>query len=101
ITNPLSSEIVLPAGSPLKLPLKGGFVYASPSNRGLWPTDNHNFAPRVGFAYKITDKLVMRGGFGIFYMPAQALITFDSPGQSEGFSSSTSWNATSNGFVPV
>lgn len=27
----------------------------------------HNFAPRVGFAYKITNKLVMRGGAGEYF----------------------------------
>ena len=26
-----------------------------------------NFAPRVGFAYEVTPKLVTRGGFGMFY----------------------------------
>ncbi len=29
--------------------------------------DTNNFAPRVGFAYAITDKLVVRGGYGLFY----------------------------------
>ena len=35
--------------------------------RGLVPTDKNNFAPRIGFAYKATDRLVVRGGYGIFY----------------------------------
>jgi len=26
-----------------------------------------NFSPRFGYAYKLTDKIVMRGGYGIFY----------------------------------
>lgn len=29
--------------------------------------DFNNFAPRVGFAYSVTDKLVVRGGYGMFY----------------------------------
>lgn len=33
----------------------------------LYTRDRNNFAPRVGFAYKITDKLVARGGYGIFF----------------------------------
>jgi hypothetical protein len=37
------------------------------AGRGLIPADNTDFAPRVGFAYKITEKLVMRSGYGIFY----------------------------------
>jgi len=34
---------------------------------GLVNPDYHNFAPRVGLAYKITDKLVLRSSYGIFY----------------------------------
>ena len=34
---------------------------------GLVQPDLNNFAPRVGLAYKITNKLVLRGGYGIFY----------------------------------
>ena len=30
-------------------------------------TDWNNFAPRFGFAYKVTSKDVLRGGYGIFY----------------------------------
>ena len=35
--------------------------------RGLVLTQENNFAPRIGAAYEITPKLVVRGGFGIFY----------------------------------
>jgi hypothetical protein len=37
------------------------------SNRSLVNPDYHEFAPRVGFAYSPTDKMVVRGGFGFFY----------------------------------
>ena len=30
-------------------------------------TQKNNFAPRVGFAYQVTPKFVVRGGFGLFY----------------------------------
>jgi len=29
--------------------------------------DNNNFAPRVGFAWQLNQRTVVRGGFGIFY----------------------------------
>jgi hypothetical protein len=35
--------------------------------QGLGHSQKGNFAPRVGFAYQVSPKLVARGGFGIFY----------------------------------
>jgi carboxypeptidase family protein/TonB-dependent receptor-like protein len=35
--------------------------------QGLGNSQKANFAPRVGFAYQVTPKLVARGGFGLFY----------------------------------
>jgi hypothetical protein len=35
--------------------------------KGLGNSQKTNFAPRVGFAYQATPKLVARGGFGLFY----------------------------------
>jgi hypothetical protein len=34
---------------------------------GLGTSQNTNFAPRIGFAYQVNPKLVVRGGWGIFY----------------------------------
>jgi hypothetical protein len=45
---------------------------ADAANRStLGNNDNNNFAPRIGFAYKIgnSDKTVVRGSYGIFYQP--------------------------------
>ncbi|GGA79719.1 hypothetical protein GCM10011507_33660 [Edaphobacter acidisoli] len=53
-----------PANNQLILAGIGG----NPSNLGL-PTIYHYFAPRTGFAYRATDQIVLRGGFGISYMP--------------------------------
>ncbi|QYO65391.1 TonB-dependent receptor [Leptolyngbya sp. 7M] len=37
--------------------------------------DTNNFAPRIGIAYAATDKLVFRGGYGLFYdRPSAAFI---------------------------
>ena len=34
---------------------------------GLISPDTNNFAPRIGLAYKVTSKFVVRAGYGIFY----------------------------------
>jgi hypothetical protein len=53
------------------VPTGGGqLVFASDGSlfeRGLVQPDKNNFAPRVGFVYKIDDKTLIRGGYGIFY----------------------------------
>lgn len=37
--------------------------------------DTNNFAPRIGLAYAVNDKLVFRGGYGLFYdRPSAAFI---------------------------
>jgi hypothetical protein len=35
--------------------------------KGLGNSQNNNFAPRIGLAYQVSPKLVVRSGFGIFY----------------------------------
>jgi len=35
--------------------------------RALMQSDKNNFAPRLGIAYRINDKTVIRSGFGVFY----------------------------------
>ena len=51
-----------------------GYITASQAGlgRGLVHIDNNNFAPRLGFAYKIGDKSVVRGGWGVFYPTSAA-----------------------------
>src|SRR6185312_12807121 len=85
------TNAVNPISAALGSTVHGAFEYASPSNRYAWGPDNLNFAPRLGVAYKISDKLVGRVGGGIFYAPASAMISFDQPGQFLGYTSTTSW----------
>ncbi len=37
--------------------------------RGLAKTDYSSFGPRLGFAYQLNDKTVVRGGYGLYYNP--------------------------------
>ena len=46
---------------------KDGIALVYSDNFGLGISQKTNFAPRVGFAYQATPKLVVRGGYGIFY----------------------------------
>jgi hypothetical protein len=47
----------------------GGQGGLQAENRGLINPDRKDFGPRLGFAYSVNDKTVVRGGFGIYYSP--------------------------------
>lgn len=54
-------------------PASGGGLVTAASNASGWydraliHPDLRNFAPRLGFAYQMTNRLVWRGGYGVFY----------------------------------
>lgn len=52
-------------------PGQASLVYArsdgSRADRALVATDTNNVMPRIGFAYKLTNKTVVRSGYGLFY----------------------------------
>lgn len=64
-----SDTLIVPKGITAQLtPTIASYLPISATGTpGLISPDLNNFAPRVGLAYKITDKLVMRAGYGIFY----------------------------------
>lgn len=67
--------------------VRGGLEFASDSNRGTVNPDLNNFQPRLGFAYQVNDKTVLRGGYAIYTVPA----LFDISGLYQpGFSQGTS-----------
>ncbi len=51
-------------------------VFAFPGvngySRNLWNTEYHDFQPRVGLAYQVYPGTVIRGGFGITYLPTNS-----------------------------
>ncbi|HUG81723.1 MAG TPA: TonB-dependent receptor [Bryobacterales bacterium] len=66
-------------------------LYSSPSEMHgriaedvRFPTDRNNFAPRLGLAWNVADKTVVRAGWGIFYnaleMSFVGLTAFNPPG---------------------
>lgn len=59
-------------------------------------TDRNNFGPRVGVAYSLNDKTVIRSAFGIFYSPL-----FVNLGASANFTGFTVENIFQNGLNDV
>ena len=82
--NPISSDV--------GFSVPGMLVFNSSGNSGLYNTSYKNFAPRIGAAYQLRDKLVLRGGYGIFYVPS-----YYGQGPNIGYSQSTPWVTSLNG----
>lgn len=72
---PETATLVIPKGRNQDDPLPSNFAQAFPAikvDRGnadkyLIPWDKTNFGPRIGIAYQISTKTVLRGGYGLFY----------------------------------
>ncbi|MGB6384110.1 MAG: TonB-dependent receptor [Terriglobales bacterium] len=64
-----TQTLIAPSGTHLQLTPTLGTELAvqSTGSNGLISPDLNNFAPRIGLAYQISDKLVLRSGYGIFY----------------------------------
>jgi hypothetical protein len=86
-------RIPSPLAQQTGLPLVGGLQFANSSNRGQWNPSLGDLAPRFGLAYKVTNKVVFRAGYGIFYLQTagSGSVTDD------GFSTSTAWVSTTGG----
>jgi len=64
-----TQSLIVPKGQTLQLTptLAAELPVLRNGSPGLIHPDLNNFAPRIGFSYQMADKLVMRGGYGIFY----------------------------------
>jgi len=49
---------------------RGGVGFVSEDTRGFWDADRNNIQPRLGFAYRMTEKTLLRGGWAMFTAPA-------------------------------
>jgi hypothetical protein len=89
----------IPELPPSAFSVRGGLVFADQQNRGFWESDKNNLLPRVGFAYQLNDKTVLRGGLGVYAAP----FVIDGVRQ-DGFSQPTSIVPTLNNgltFAPA
>ena len=65
----------------------GGLLFAGGSNgRSLWDGQKGNLLPRIGIAWQLDDKTVIRTGFGLFY---DSIGTNRSPAIQTGYTAST------------
>jgi hypothetical protein len=54
------------------------FPDANGNNKRMWDTDWTNFQPRLGFAFKARETMVLRGGAGVTFLPSNSGF-FDGP----------------------
>lgn len=81
----------IPEISPDAFRARGGMVFASPDRRGFYDGDRNNIQARLGAAFQINSKTVLRGGFGMYAAP----LTIDGYNQS-GFDFTTALVPTAN-----
>ncbi|MCX6626877.1 MAG: TonB-dependent receptor [Candidatus Solibacter sp.] len=81
--------------------LRGGLVYVGVNgrNRYQFGLDSRNFAPRLGLAYQLSKRTVLRGGYAHVYAPSlKAASGSDTPW---GFRGETSWISSLDGMTPL
>jgi len=89
-------SLIAPSGQNRQLTPTLGTELAIQNNGtpGLISPDLNNFAPRIGLAYQLSDKLVLRSGYGIFYGGQEnGPFSNPSPGFNPPFLSSEAYNS--------
>jgi Carboxypeptidase regulatory-like domain len=84
--------------------LNGGLTFPSGNNGAAFTSNSGFLSPRIGFAYGLDNKTVVRGGFGVF-VQAETMSNEASTGvtssnaisNQEGFSASSSFVTSTNG----
>ena len=77
--------------------LRGGLVFATPDQRHVWQWDRMNIAPRIGFAWSVAPKTVVRFGAGLFFAPAETSNVATAFASNSGYASTTPYLATVDG----
>lgn len=92
-TNPYTNQINYGSAPLLANPLLGGLQFAGVGGEPSAPfkDDWNDWQPRVGFAWALMSKTVLRGGYGIFFPWAPVAV------DNIGFSQATSYTASLDG----
>jgi len=98
VANPIAAKISDPA---LQSKIVGGLIYANSSRRNMGNPQTTKFMPRLGFAYTVASKTVVRGGYGLFYAPLQMFGPNAVAYGATGFVASTSYFASPDGATPA
>jgi hypothetical protein len=85
-----------PIGTVLGQSLSGALTFLSGDNRSSYQINHDNVAPRIGFSYQVTPKLVVRGGYGIFFPPS----LFIPAASTDGYGSTTPIITSFDGRTP-
>ena len=94
------------AASPLQVPglaLNGGLIFPGVNGlpRGQVNPDRNNFAPRLGIAWRVTPKTVIRTGGGIFYAGTTGLGAGPGAFGVSGYQATTSLVTSQDGVTPT
>jgi hypothetical protein len=90
-----------PLAQTVGLPLKGNIALVNSkdySDRHIHPAKWTLFGPRVGLAYRMTDKTVIRAGYGISFLPNEAVL-LNSPWSSPVNQATTTVTASLDGGI--
>ena len=79
------------------VPVTGGLTFASANNRNPYNADHHEFGPRAGFAYQVNQKMVIRGGWAIFFQPTADV----APYTGYSYSTAPSTSVSNAGVIPL
>ncbi|HXJ94379.1 MAG TPA: TonB-dependent receptor [Terriglobia bacterium] len=72
--------------------IKGALAFATPYRRSPVMTDTKAFGPRIGLAYALNDKTVLRGGYGILYTAGGGERSIGNSFEQQGYSVSNAVN---------
>jgi hypothetical protein len=85
-----------PISAAAGIPVYGEIVYAESGNRNLYKFNWDDVAPRVGFAYNVAPRMVLRGGYGLYYSR-----NYFGNGPNPGYSQATTWTPSVDGITVV